>query len=146
MDRERPAFFSMLVSSVLFSLPALAEGPLTKEEVNELVKGAKVEWNKPMQIRDFEGTFGGYRRVTTYFLDDGSLKETWASHGKKRPFSETGKWWVKDDGRLCVKKKKAERRKCSFVVPAQDGGYDLYKVYTEHKQIEIKRRFDKITR
>ena len=144
MDKKRHGVLSLSLALMVFSVSALAEAPLTKEQVTELVKGAKAEWNKPMKLQGIQGTVGGHRLVTTHFLDDGSIKETWAAYGNRSRSQETGEWWVEDDGQLCLKKKK--RGKCSFLVPAQDGGYDFYERYTQHEQVIRNRRFDRITR
>jgi hypothetical protein len=144
MNNRWHAVLYLFLASVLFPLSGFAETPLDKEQAISLVSGARAEWAKPMKVKGIEGTVGGHRQVTTHFLADGSFKETWAAYGRRSLSHETGEWWVEDDGRLCMKKK--ERGKCSFLVPAEDGGYDFYEKYTEHEQLKKNRRFDKISR
>ena len=124
----------LFLSSVLFPLSGFAETPLDREQVTSLVRGATAEWAKPMKVKGIEGTVGGHGQVMTHFRADGSFKEAWAAYGRRSLSDETGEWWVKDDGRLCVKKK--ERGKCSVLVPAGDGGYDFCEKYTEHEKLK----------
>lgn len=144
MNRQRYEIRPPFLILILLPLSVFADTPLDKEEVTSLVSGARAEWAKPVKVKGIEGTVGGHRQVTTHFLADGSFNETTAAYGRKSLLHETGEWWVEEDGRLCMKKKK--RGKCSFLVPAEDGGYDFYEKYTEHEQLKKIRRFDSVGR
>jgi hypothetical protein len=91
----------------------LAAEPLTKQQVIDLISGAKVT------ERGHDPTESGGRIVQ--YEADGRASQSML--GRKRGYVETGTWKVNDKGQLCVQWQGESKLKCVYLVPT---GRDTY--------------------
>ena len=104
---------SVASSLLLLAGPALAADPVSSEEIRDLFSG-----------RVAEGVTRKGKEVTVTYLPDGRL-EGRARSGKKK--FDTGKWWVPDDGTLCIQWKqwRGNKEVCNEIEKEGDTVYRI---------------------
>lgn len=96
------SFFTLFVA-VTVSHSVFAED-LPRDEVLKLFSGKTVEAYHVK--KDFD--------IKTYFNTDGTYRQF--RDGEPR----AGKWWVKDDGKMCMQRSDRNREYCRIIVKAGD--------------------------
>jgi hypothetical protein len=106
---------------------AQAAEPLTRQQVIDLISGAKVT-----QRGDDPSDHAG--RIVEY---QAGGRATGSDLGRRRGFVETGTWEVNSKGQLCVQWQGESSAKCAYLVPTGRDTYNMTKDPAKRGKTEI---------
>ncbi len=116
-------WLSRYVRTCLLSLWITPGERLAKQEVEGLLSGNTAKGTAEIKM-EISTAYQNRIPVIIKFHEGGHAEKT-VIRGIYGHYFEDGKWWVKDDGQLCMKWKEGKRG-CSYLVRTSEGKYELH--------------------